>query len=426
MPAPALAPDVSPEEGAHGDGPLAGVRIVAVEQFGAGPFGTRYLSDLGAEVIKIEDPATGGDISRSVPPRRQGTHSLYNESFNRGKRSMALDLKSDAGQDVLRRLVVSADAVFSNLRGDQPERLGLTYAQLRDVNARVVCVALTGYGRTGRQAHLPAYDALIQAQAGWAALTGEPDAPPTKSGLSLADYIGGLTAALGLVAGILDARRTGRGRDIDTDLYASAISMLSYPATWYLSDGYRVERQPLSAHPSVVPFQFFATADGYLAIACAKQKFFAALSGAIGRGDLLRDERFATFEARLANRTQLLALLGEAFLERPTAAWLGLLEGLVPVAPVRSMPEALDADELAEREMLVEYEHPVLGTVRTLGLPLQVGRYRPRFRRAPELGGDTDDLLRELGYDDADRQRLSGQGAFGDPDSPLAAPGTHG
>jgi len=412
---PELADGGAPLAPSGDGGPLAGLRIIAIEQFGAGPFGTRYLSDLGAEVIKVEDPATGGDVSRSVPPRSVGTHSLYDESFNRGKRSLVLDLKSDAGQEVLRRLVATADAVFSNLRGDQPERLGLTYAQLRAANERVVCVALTGYGRSGAQAHLPAYDALIQAQAGWAALTGDPESPPTKSGLSLADYVGGLTAALGLLAGVLDARRTGRGRDIDTDLYASALSMLSYPATWFLSDGYRTERQPLSAHPSVVPFQFFATADGHLAIACAKQKFFAALAGAIGRPDLVSDARFATFDARLRHRDELLTLLRGVFSARTTAAWQTLLEGRVPVAPVRSMPDALDTHELAEREMLVEYEHPSLGTVRTLGLPLRVAGYRPRYRRAPELGGDTDDLLAELGYDDAGRERLGKAGAFGIP-----------
>jgi crotonobetainyl-CoA:carnitine CoA-transferase CaiB-like acyl-CoA transferase len=309
--------------------------------------------------------------------------------------------------------VSSADAVFSNLRGDQPERLGLTYAQLCEINQRIVCVALTGYGRSGRRAHLPAYDPLIQAEAGWATLTGEPESPPTKSGLSLADYIGGLTAALGLLAGIVDARRTGRGRDIDTDLYTNALSMLSYPATWYLSDGYLVERQPFSAHPSVVPFQFFATADGHIAISCAKQKFFVALAGAIGRDDLVADPRFATFAARLEHRGKLLEALSEAFAARTTAEWHELLEGRVPVAPVRTIPQALDRDELAEHDMLVEYEHPVLGTIRTLGLPMDVGGYTPSYRRAPDLGGDTGALLDELGFDDDERARLTREGAFG-------------
>ena len=154
--------------------PLSGVRVIAVEQFGAGPLGTLYLADLGAEVIKIEDPAAFGDIGRYVPPGQSGTDSLYFEAFNRGKKSLLLDMKNPAGREVFDRLVATADAVYSNLRGDQPERLGITYAQLARINPRVVCVALTGYGRTDAGAQLPGYDALIQAESGWAALTGDP------------------------------------------------------------------------------------------------------------------------------------------------------------------------------------------------------------------------------------------------------------
>ena len=257
--------------------PLAGVRIVAVEQYGAGPFGTMYLADLGAEVIKIEDPGSGGDVSRYIPPGQQGTDSLFFEAFNRNKRSVALDLKNPAGREVFERLVAGADAVFSNLRGDQPERLRIRYQDLAAVNPRIVCVALTGYGSAPDQALLPGYDALIQAESGWASLTGDPNGPPAKSGLSLADYICGLTAMVGLLAGLRDAERTGLGRDVDTNLYDSALAMLSYPATWFLSSGFETRRLPLSAHPSVVPFQFFATADGHIAIACPKEKFFVAL-----------------------------------------------------------------------------------------------------------------------------------------------------
>ena len=225
------------------------------------------LADLGADVIKVEDPTSGGDVSRYIPPVTEGTDSLFFEAFNRSKRSILLDLKSDAGREVFERLVASADAVFSNLRGDQPARLRLTYEDLRHVNERIVCVALTGYGRGPDDAGLFGYDALVQAEAGWAALTGGPDDPPTKSGLSLADYMTGLVAMVGLLAAVLDARATGRGRDVDTDLYDAALAMLSYPATWYLSAGFSQRRLPLSAHPSVVPFGFFATADGHIAVA---------------------------------------------------------------------------------------------------------------------------------------------------------------
>lgn len=403
--------------------PLAGVRIVAVEQYGAGPFGTLYLADLGAEVIKIEDPGVGGDVSRYIPPGRSGTDSLFFEAFNRGKRSLALDLKAPAGREVFERLVASADAVFSNLRGDQAERLGLTYEKLGPVNPAIVCVALTGYGRAGPDARLPGYDALIQAESGWASLTGAPEGPPTKSGLSLADYIAGLTAALGLMVALFDAHRTGRGRDVDTNLYDSALAMLSYPATWFLSSGFVTERHEMSAHPSVVPFQFFATADGHIAIASAKEKFFRTLAGSIGLPGLEADPRFADFEARGRHRAELLKILADRFAERTTAEWLELLRGRVPVAPVRSLEEALDVDELRGRSMLAEYQHPIFGTVRSVGLPLTMGSFEPTYAPGPTLNGDGQAILLELGYDEAAAASLRAEGAFGpEPDEPGDTP----
>jgi crotonobetainyl-CoA:carnitine CoA-transferase CaiB-like acyl-CoA transferase len=393
--------------------PLAGIRVVAVEQYGAGPFGSLYLADLGAEIIKIEDPGAGGDVSRYIPPGTQGTDSLFFEAFNRSKRSVALDLKHPRGREVFERLVASADAVYSNLRGDQPARLGLRYADLAAVNPRIVCVALTGYGDRPDQAKLPGYDALIQAESGWASLTGDPSGPPAKSGLSLADYIAGLTAMVGLLAGVIDARATGLGRDVDTNLYDSALAMLSYPATWYLSSGFVTQRLPLSAHPSVVPFQFFATSDGFIAIACPKEKFWRALVAAIDLPGLAEDERFASFAARRANRDETLGILEGRFATRTTAEWLDRLTGVVPIAPVRSLEQALDPDELHGREMLAEYEHPVLGTVRSVGLPLRVGGYAPAYAPGPGLGADQDEVLGSVGYDEAAIGALRAEGAFG-------------
>jgi crotonobetainyl-CoA:carnitine CoA-transferase CaiB-like acyl-CoA transferase len=386
---------------------------VAVEQYGAGPFGTMYLADLGAEVIKVEDPATGGDVSRYIPPGQSGADSLFFEAFNRSKRSISLDLKSVAGREVLERLVVRADAVFSNLRGDQPERLRIRYRDLAPVNPRIVCVALTGYGSAPGQALLPGYDALVQAESGWAALTGGPDDPPTKSGLSLADYICGLTAMVGLLAGLRDADRTGIGRDVDTNLYDSALAMLSYPATWFLSSGFETRRLPLSAHPSVVPFQFFRTADGYVAVACPKERFFRDLVRVMGLDDLAADERFGSFAARGRHRDEVLERLGARFAELTTQRWLDMLRSVVPIAPVRSMAEALDVDELSGRGMLAEYEDETFGRVRSVGLPLHVGRFEPTYRAGPSLGQDTEAILAELGYSASDAAQLRDAGALG-------------
>ncbi len=390
--------------------PLRGVRIVAVEQFGAGPFGTLFLADMGAEVIKIEDPAMGGDIARYVPPGQQGTDSLFFETFNRGKRSLALDLKNEAALGLLGRLVATSQAVFTNLRGDQPERLGLTYEALQRFNPAIVCVSLSAYGRTGDRSTYPGYDALVQAEAGWAALTGEPDGPPVKSGLSLVDYSGGLMAALALMVGVFDAQRTGRGRNIDTSLYDAALALLTYPATWYLTEGVLTERLPDSAHPSIVPFQFFATADGHIAIACAKEKFFKALARAL---ELPSDARWASFETRRQNRQALTELLSSRFRERSTAEWLALLTGKVPIAPVRPLTAVLDRAEMAGRNMLASYPHPAFGQVDSIGLPLKIDRFSPDYRAGPRLDADRESILKALGYTVDEVARLEAAGAFG-------------
>ena len=393
--------------------PLAGLRVIAVEQFGAGPFGTLILADLGTDVIKVEDPAVGGDVGRSVPPGAGEGSSLYFEAFNRGKRSIALDLTNGAGREVFLRLVATADAVFNNLRGDLPERLGLTYDALCGVNPAIVCVSLSAYGRHGERRAEPGYDALIQAEAGWASLTGEPGAPPARSGLPLADYATGLVAALGLLAGVLDARQSGVGRDLDTSLFDTALAALSYQATWLLSAGIETERRPLSAHPSIVPFQFFATADGYIAIACAKEKFFRALVALLDRPELAEDPRFATFAARHAHREALLEILSRELKERSTSDWLDRLRGQVPCAPVRDLAETLDADALATRGMLAAYDHPRLGAVRSVGSPLHISGFTPTYAAAPGLAGDATDLLSALGYDGREIARLAAAGAFG-------------
>jgi crotonobetainyl-CoA:carnitine CoA-transferase CaiB-like acyl-CoA transferase len=357
--------------------------VIAIEQFGAGPLGSMYLADLGATVIKVEDPQHGGDVGRYIAPGQQGRSSLYFESFNRNKGSVALDLRAPNGRRAFETLVADADVVFSNLRGDEPERLRIRYADLASINTAIVCVTLSAYGTTGSQSHLPGYDAIIQAEAGWAALTGEPDAPPTKTGLSLVDYVAGLTAMVGLLAAVIQARRTGLGGDVDTNLYDSALAMLTYPATWYLSAGIETVRRPMSAHPSVVPFQFFRTADGFVAIACPKDKFFIALIDGLGLGELHDDARFATLASRGEHRDALVPLLDAAFAAYPTSHWLDRLRTHVPIAPVRSLAEVLDPDELRDRGMLAEYEHEVLGRVRSIGLPIHISGFDPVYRPGP-------------------------------------------
>jgi crotonobetainyl-CoA:carnitine CoA-transferase CaiB-like acyl-CoA transferase len=393
--------------------PLHGVRIIAVEQFGAGPFGTMYLADMGAEVIKIEDPRTGGDVGRYVPPGQTGSDSLYFESFNRNKRSLSLDLKSPAGRAVFERLVTRSDVVFNNLRGDLAETMGLTFESLGNLNPRVICASLSAYRRSTARWSLPGYDALLQAETGWASLTGDPDGPPVKSGLSLVDYAAGLVAALAIMIAMFETQRTGRGRDVNTSLYEVALSLLTYHATWYLSRGIQSPRLADSAHPSIVPFQFFETADGHIAIACPKDKFFERLSDALDLPGLLQDPRFSSFEARRTHRRALVEILTGALRQRTTGAWITALRGVIPVAPVRSMEEALDDEGSHGDGLIAGYDHQALGLVRFLRAPFALAGFEPTYRPGPRLAADGRSILQQHGYTEADVSALSEQGAFG-------------
>jgi crotonobetainyl-CoA:carnitine CoA-transferase CaiB-like acyl-CoA transferase len=390
--------------------PLADVRILAVEQFGAGPWGTLQLADLGAEVIKIEDPAAGGDVGRYVPPFQEGEHSLFFETFNRNKKSVSLDLRHPDSRAVLEDLVRVSDVVYSNLRGDQPRRLRLTYDELKDVNPRIVCCSLSGFGMTGPRASEGGYDYMMQGLAGWMSLTGDPDGPPTKSGLSLVDLSGGYASAIAVLAGLWRARRDGVGCDCDVSLFETALHELMYVGTWAASRGYTPPRRRNSAHPSIMPFQNVPTADGWIVVACPKEKFWVALCDAIGCPELAADSRFADFAARDRNRDELEPILEAVFRRRTSEEWLAVLrEAGVPSSAVNDVTAAL------EEARLVEYEHPELGTVRQVASPLRLSRDEQPVQAAPVRGEHTELLLVGLcGYSPERVQELEQAGAFGE------------
>jgi crotonobetainyl-CoA:carnitine CoA-transferase CaiB-like acyl-CoA transferase len=387
--------------------PLADIRIVAVEQFGAGPWGTLQLADLGAEVIKIEDPAAGGDVGRYVPPFQQGESSLFFETFNRNKKSISLDLRHPDARAVLEDLVRVCDAVYSNLRGDQPARLGLTYDDLKDVNPRIVCCSLSGFGMTGPRASEGGYDYMMQGLAGWMSLTGDPDGPPTKSGLSLVDLSGGYASAIALLAGLWQARRDGVGCDCDVSLFETALHELVYVGTWAASRGYTPPRRRNSAHPSIMPFQNLPTADGWIVVACPKEKFWVLLCEAIERPELVED--YPTFAVRDERRAELEPILESVFRERTSGEWLALLrEAGVPAAAVNDVAAAL------EEARLVEYEHPDLGAVRQVASPLRLSGVDHPVQPGPARGEHTETVLVDLcGYSPERVRELEQSGVFG-------------
>ena len=381
------------------DGPLSGVRVLAVEQFGAGPFATLALVDMGAQVIKIEDPTTGGDVARYVPPHADEGDSLYFQAFNRGKKSVAINLRTAAGRQAFVDLVKVADAVFNNLRGDQPAKLGLTYDRLCDVNAAVVTCSLSGFGPDGPRASEPGYDAIMQAMAGYMAMTGEPDGPPGKCGVSIIDFATGYAAAMGLSAALFDARRSGRGRHVDVSLLDTAVSMLSYFATWHLNRQWQPQRTAASAHQVLVPCQNFETADGWVVVVCAKQVFWQRLIETLELEELAADPRFADFAGRVEHREQLLPTLAAAFKKHPTDHWLTTLRGRVPIGPVNSVAQALADPQITARDMIVETDHPTFGRTRHVASPVKTKGAAANTTCGPQLSQHTYEVLTQLlGY----------------------------
>jgi crotonobetainyl-CoA:carnitine CoA-transferase CaiB-like acyl-CoA transferase len=389
--------------------PLAGVRIIAVEQYGAGPFGTQHLADLGAEVIKIENPNDGGDVGRAVGPHYFGPgDSHFYQSFNRNKKSITLDLKNPGGQEALRRLAEDADVVFNNLRGDLPGKLGLTYDQLKDINPKIVCGHLSAYGRTGSRAAWPGYDYLMQAEAGYLSLTGEPDGPPARMGLSIIDLMTGTTAAMGLLAGVIGARASGIGRDIDVSLFDVSLHNLAYVATWYLNAGKAIGRETRSSHPSLTPSQLYRTQDGWIFLMCNKEKFWGVLAGAIGKAEWAGRAEYRTFKDRLTNRDQLTEELDAVLQTATTEEWMKRFAGRVPAAPVYNVEQALESEFVAEQERLLEFAH-ASGPVRMVASPVRAGVHPTR--PAPAMGEHTGEVLRQAGYTDAQIDQLRSLGA---------------
>jgi len=386
--------------------PLENVRVLAVEQYGAGPFGTMFLADQGAEVIKIENPRDGGDMARDVGPYFVGERdSLFFHSFNRNKKSVTLDLSRPEGKALFHRLVADADGVTSNLRGDVPEKLGLTHDALSKHNPRIVCAHLSAYGRTGPRANWPGYDYLMQAEAGYFSLTGEPGGPPARFGLSIVDLMTGLAMSYALLAGLTQARATGTGRDMDVSLFDIALNNTNYLASWYLNAEHVQGREPRSAHPALVPCQMYKTQDGWIFLMCNKEKFWPALCNAIGHPEWSEDVRFANFKQRLSFRDLLTEMLDEALSTRTTAQWMEIFGGSVPASPINDIESALNNPFVTEQGRIQEIPRADGSTLRLIAPPITCSD-PPPARPGPDLGEHTDEVLRGAGIADAEIEAL--------------------
>jgi crotonobetainyl-CoA:carnitine CoA-transferase CaiB-like acyl-CoA transferase len=392
----------------HAPGPLAGLLVADCSTVLAGPYATMLLADLGADVVKLEPPE--GDATRGWGPPwvGEGAHrtAAYYLAVNRNKRSLRLDLKAAAGRDVLRRLLRHADVLVENHRVGGFARLGFDDATLEALNPRLVHLAISGYGPTGPEAATPGYDFVIQAASGLMSITGHPSAvagEPTKVGVAISDLTTGMLGATAVLAAIAGRDRPGspaygRGQRIDISLLESTLSWLANQAQNLFASGESPGRLG-NAHPNIVPYETFATADGEIAIAVGSERQWPRFAAAIGAPELTDDPRFATNGARVANREALRPLIAERLAAQPTRAWLArLAEADVPAGPINDLATAFASPQVAARGLLVEVEHPVFGTLRQVGPPFELHGTPATVRTPPPLLGEhSDEILGELG-----------------------------
>ena len=367
-------------------GPLDGVRVLDLTRVLAGPYCTMFLGDLGAEIVKVEQPGVGDD-TRGWGPPFAGGESAYFLCVNRNKKSVTLDLKSSEGIEILRRLAARADVLIENFRPETMERLGLGEKELRAANPRLIYASLSGFGADGPMRDVPGYDLIIQAWGGLMSITGMPDGEPTKVGVAILDLVAGLMLGKSIAAALFAREKLGIGQKIDTSLLEAAVASLINAGSNYLIEG-KVPGRWGNAHPTIVPYQSFQTADGFLVVGVASEGIWRRFCQVLDRAALADDARFAKNENRVANRAALIAILANLFLSRDTESWLHLLEEAeVPCAPVQTIDKVFSAPQVRHREMAVEVEHPTAGRVRMAGIPVKFSATPPSIRLPPPLLG---------------------------------------
>jgi glutaryl-CoA transferase len=388
-------------------GPLDGIRVLDLTRVLAGPYCTMFLGDLGAEVVKVEQPGVGDD-TRGWGPPFTGGESAYFLCVNRNKKSVTVDLKSKEGVALLRRLAERADVLIENFRPGTMERLGLGEKDLCATNPRLIYASLSGFGADGPMSDAPGYDLIVQAWGGLMSITGPADGEPSKVGVAIIDLVAGLMLGKSIAAALFAREKLGVGQKIDTSLLEAEVACLINVGSNYLVEG-NIPQRWGNAHPSIVPYQSFKTADGYLVIGVASEGIWRRFCQAIGRAEWADDSRFEKNSTRVENRSLLVGLLAEIFLSRSTDEWLKLLNSAeVPCAPVQTVDQVFKAPQVLHREMLVQVEHPTAGTVRMAGIPVKFSLTPASVRLPPPLLGQHNEEVLEswLGMNDKEISEL--------------------
>lgn len=377
--------------------PLAGITVLDCTRVLAGPYCTMLLGDLGADIIKIEQPGRG-DETRSWGPPFVGGESPYFWTANRNKRSLTLDLSQPQGRDIFRRLAARSDVLVENYKVGTLDRWGLDDAALWQINPRLIHTSISAYGMDGPRAHDPGYDALLQAEAGWMSITGQPDGEPTKVGMALVDTLTGLYASNATLAALRVAEQTGVGQRVDCSLLRSAVAGLINVASSYLATGREPQRWG-NAHATIVPYQAFHASDRAFVLAVGNDLQWRRCCVAIGQPEWADDPRFATNPQRVAHRAELIDLLQQAFATQPASFWLeGLQAAQVPAGPINSLADVFADPQVQQQHLITTVEHPEAGSIRLVDVPFVLSQTPAEIRQPPPLlGQHTDDVLRELG-----------------------------
>ena len=393
--------------------PLEGIKVVDLTRILSGPFCTMTLADLGAEVIKIESPA--GDDTRQWGPPFIEDESAYFLSVNRNKKSIVLNLKKEKGKEVLLKLIEDADVVVENFRPGTLDKLGIGYDKLKQVNPRIILASISGFGQSGPYTMKPGYDVLAQGMGGLMSVTGEQGRPPVKGGYSLADIGSGMWAVIGILTALWERQKSGEGQWIDASLLDTMVSWQTYLAGNYFATG--KNPQPLGgAHPNIVPYQVFEGSDGYFVLAVGNDNLWNNFVEAMGMEEL-KDPKFQTNPDRIAQRETLIPLLEEAFKEKSKNEWVELFESYkIPAGPVNEFSEILNDPHIKEREMVQEMEHPALGMIQQLGVPVKLSRTPGELKTTPPAQGEhSENILKQLGYQDDEINTLLEEGVTAKP-----------